>query len=347
MRSNLPVTQNEVKLTEQSLIVSKTDLKGRITYVNKDFLDISGFTEKELIGEPHNIVRHPDMPVEAFEDMWQTLKEGRPWTGYVKNRCKNGDYYWVLANATPIWENGAVSGYMSVRRKADAGAISEVEALYAKFRSGQQGNLKIRHGRAASGSGWIEKLSLGHRIAGLLVLLGAMVVAMAIVSLMALSKTNDATVSLYEQRFHSVRIIGRITQLMAENRMQIGMSGIGVHHDPTVEHADHTAYMVQVRKNMADITALWEEYQKAVVNEEHRQLAGEYEAMRGRFVGEGLKPAVEAIERGDNGVAWDLFQNKVNPLFIQAVAKADVLVAQRCRIPRTALVRRGCCRSSC
>ncbi len=325
MRSNLPVTQNEVKLTEQSLIVSKTDLKGRITYVNKDFLDISGFTEKELIGEPHNIVRHPDMPVEAFEDMWQTLKEGRPWTGYVKNRCKNGDYYWVLANATPIWENGAVSGYMSVRRKADAGAISEVEALYAKFRSGQQGNLKIRHGRAASGSGWIEKLSLGHRIAGLLVLLGAMVVAMAIVSLMALSKTNDATVSLYEQRFHSVRIIGRITQLMAENRMQIGMSGIGVHHDPTVEHADHTAYMVQVRKNMADITALWEEYQKAVVNEEHRQLAGEYEAMRGRFVGEGLKPAVEAIERGDNGVAWDLFQNKVNPLFIQAVAKADVL----------------------
>ena len=93
MRTNLPVTSNEVQLTDATLIVSKTDLKGRMTYINKDFIDISGFTEAELIGEPHNLVRHPDMPVEAFQDLWDTLKAGRPWTGYVKNRCKNGDYY--------------------------------------------------------------------------------------------------------------------------------------------------------------------------------------------------------------------------------------------------------------
>ena len=117
MRTNLPVSQKEVLLTEKTLIVSKTDIKGVITYINKDFLEISGFSAAELIGHPHNIVRHPDMPVEAFADLWRTLKENRPWTGLVKNRCKNGDFYWVLANAAPIMEGGQVTGYISVRRK--------------------------------------------------------------------------------------------------------------------------------------------------------------------------------------------------------------------------------------
>ena len=93
MRTNLPVTDREIVLTPETLIVSKTDLKGRLIYINRDFLEISGFTEAELIGEPHNVVRHPDMPSEAFEDLWRDLKAGRPWTGLVKNRCKNGDYY--------------------------------------------------------------------------------------------------------------------------------------------------------------------------------------------------------------------------------------------------------------
>ena len=97
MRTNLPVTGKELMLADDAMIVSKTNLKGQITYINKDFLDVSGFTEAELIGEPHNIVRHPDMPVQAYEDMWATLKAGRPWIGLVKNRCKNGDHYWVEA----------------------------------------------------------------------------------------------------------------------------------------------------------------------------------------------------------------------------------------------------------
>ena len=108
MKINMPVTDVEYVLTEHDSVVSKTDLKGMITYINEDFLRISGFTRQELIGAPHNIVRHPDMPPEAFEDMWQSLKADRPWTGMVKNRCKNGDYYWVLANATPIYENESI-----------------------------------------------------------------------------------------------------------------------------------------------------------------------------------------------------------------------------------------------
>ena len=89
MRTNLPITNQEYLLRDGMNIVSRTDLKGRITYINDDFIEASGFTEAELIGEPHNLVRHPDMPEEAFADLWNTLKAGRPWTGLVKNRCKN------------------------------------------------------------------------------------------------------------------------------------------------------------------------------------------------------------------------------------------------------------------
>jgi len=115
MKINMPITNVEHVLTETDSITTKTDLKGRITYANDGFIRISGFTQQDLIGASHNIVRHPDMPVEAFEDLWTSLKAERRWCGIVKNRCKNGDFYWVLANATPLYENNKLIGYMSVR----------------------------------------------------------------------------------------------------------------------------------------------------------------------------------------------------------------------------------------
>ncbi len=146
MRTNLPVTNNEVELSDQKSIVSKTDLKGRITYINPYFLEVSGFTEDELMGSAHNIVRHPDMPPEAFEDLWNSLKAGLPWTGMVKNRCKNGDYYWVVANVTPIIERGQPVGYMSVRSKATREQVAVTDAIYRRFRQGSARGLAIRDG---------------------------------------------------------------------------------------------------------------------------------------------------------------------------------------------------------
>ncbi|MCV2356227.1 methyl-accepting chemotaxis protein [Paucibacter sp. B2R-40] len=147
MRSNLPVTQQEYVLKEGMTIVSRTDLKGRITYINDAFIEASGFTEAELIGQPHNLVRHPDMPEEAFDDMWRVLKDGRPWTGLVKNRCKNGNFYWVLANATPVKEGSAVGGYMSVRTKPERDQVAAADALYRKFKAGQAQGWVIREGQ--------------------------------------------------------------------------------------------------------------------------------------------------------------------------------------------------------
>lgn len=160
MKINMPVTQREIELEDGDLIVSRTDLKGQIVYVNPDFIRISGFTEDELIGQSHNIVRHPDMPVEAFEDLWRDLKNGRPWSGVVKNRCKNGDHYWVEAHVTPVIENGSVTGYMSIRRKASIAKVKEAEAAYAQFRGGKAGGMQIANGRVRS-SGLVTRLATG------------------------------------------------------------------------------------------------------------------------------------------------------------------------------------------
>ncbi|MGZ3789019.1 MAG: methyl-accepting chemotaxis protein [Bacteriovorax sp.] len=146
MRTNLPVTKNERFLANGEYIVSKTNLKGQITYINRPFMEISGFTEEELIGQPHNILRHPDMPQEAFKDLWATLQSGKPWRGMVKNRCKDGDFYWVDASANPIWEGEKIVGYMSLRRKAERSQVEAAERLYSMFRQGQAAGLTIKEG---------------------------------------------------------------------------------------------------------------------------------------------------------------------------------------------------------
>ena len=134
MRENLPVTDNERTFAPGERLVSTTDRQGRITYCNDAFVEISGFTREEVLGQPHNIVRHPDMPPEAFEVMWTHLKAGQPWMGLVKNRAKNGDFYWVDAYVTPITEHGEIVGYESVRSRPAAEDVRRADALYRRVR---------------------------------------------------------------------------------------------------------------------------------------------------------------------------------------------------------------------
>jgi len=138
MKKNLPVTNNEIHLTQNDALLSTTELSGAISYCNDDFLKISGFTSDELIGKSHNIVRHPDMPPVAFADLWSTLKAGKSWSGMVKNRCANGDFYWVDAYATPIKNaEGKTVEYQSVRTKAKPEAIQRAENVYQALNEGK------------------------------------------------------------------------------------------------------------------------------------------------------------------------------------------------------------------
>jgi aerotaxis receptor len=133
LKKNLPITDNEAWFREADRIISTTNLKGIITSVNDTFIRISGFSRDELIGFNHNVVRHPDMPPLAFENLWNTVKAGKPWIGLVKNRCKNGDYYWVHAYVSPIYEDNQITGYQSVRYLPSREQIKRAEKLYAQI----------------------------------------------------------------------------------------------------------------------------------------------------------------------------------------------------------------------
>lgn len=214
MRTNLPVTQHEYIMRDDETIVSKTDLKGRITYANDDFIRISGYSEQELIGTAQNIVRHPDMPPEAFADFWQVIQSGRVWTGLVKNRCKNGDFYWVEATASPLVENGKVVGYTSIRVKPSRQQVQAAEQAYRSIRSGDSG-LVIRNGNAVPRSNglrlpklsslsiaWQFRLLLGLMAFVLLIMVAADLAGYTRFAMIA-SAVGMIVPSLYSQRMYA------------------------------------------------------------------------------------------------------------------------------------------------
>lgn len=178
MRINLPVVAQEHVLPAGAMLVSTTDPQGRILHCNAAFIHASGFSKDELLGQPHNLVRHPDMPEEAFRDMWETLGRGLPWTGLVKNRRKDGLFYWVRANVTPVIAGGRVTGYLSVRTQPSRQDIDAAESLYAVMREeARRGRLlhRVDAGRVWTDtpmSRLMRRFSLG--LAGRLALIAAL-----------------------------------------------------------------------------------------------------------------------------------------------------------------------------
>jgi PAS domain S-box-containing protein len=146
-----PPTQVEVFFDPQDFIVSKTDLKGRLTYANRHFCDIAGYAEKEVIGQPHAIIRHPDMPRAIFKFMWDTILQGREVFAYVKNMTKRGDHYWVLAHVTPSRDGGGqVIGFHSNRRVPDRLALEKIMPLYRELSGIESAHRNAKEGLGAS-----------------------------------------------------------------------------------------------------------------------------------------------------------------------------------------------------
>ena len=213
MKINMPVTQHELELNSTHQIVSKTDLKGRITFINRDFVEISGFTEEELIGQSHNIVRHPDMPPEAFQDLWSTVKSGKPWIGIVKNRCKNGDHYWVEAVVSPLKENGTVSGYISVRKKASRAQI-EGALNYHRY-------LKEHHswleGVMTKANNLRRNFSLKARIVSIFVAVAFTCLGLGVNGLYGIQYSNDRLSTVYNDRVVPLQQLKIVADMYAVN----------------------------------------------------------------------------------------------------------------------------------
>lgn len=321
MKINLPITHIEHVLRENDSIVTKTDLKGRITFANDSFIRISGFSAEELIGSSHNVVRHPDMPPEAFEDLWHSLQAGRRWCGLVKNRCKNGDFYWVQANVTPLHENDKLVGYMSVRTKPSAEQVAEAAEAYRKFREGQAGNLRIRNGKVVKETA-LSKLHVFKSIKARLILLVILMAALAAIlggmGLNGMKKADEGLLSVYQDRTVPMGQLAEIAAKLLDNRILIANS--------LLFPEEGQKNITQIKQNIADITKLWDAYMTTFLTPEEKRLADQFAHDRKRFVTEGLLPTLEYIQAGDTAAVEKNIKTAVRPLFVPAKEGLNALM---------------------
>jgi methyl-accepting chemotaxis protein len=334
MKINMPITNVEHALTETDSIVTKTDLKGVITYANEDFIQISGFTEQQLIGASHNIIRHPDMPTELFEDLWKSMKADRPWTGVVKNRCKNGDFYWVLANVTPYYEHDKLVGYMSVRSKPSQKQVAEAADGYQKFREGKAGHLKIQNGKIVKRTllgrfPSLENISIKARLLMVIAIMSVLLLAVGGMGLFGMGKASEGLRTVHNNRMLPSNQIFQVQKLLLTNRLRITASLF----NPTPELVRKN--LVEVEQNIATITKTWDTYIENAPSQDEKILADKVAADKNRFVMEGLQPAISALRSNDTVLASKLIEDKVNPLYelvgegIQKLLQLQISVARQ------------------
>jgi PAS domain S-box-containing protein len=319
MKNNQPVTQREIAFPPNTYLVSRTDLKGIITYANDAFVDISGFSREELIGSSHNIVRHPDMPQAAFADLWATVKQGLPWRGLVKNRCKNGDFYWVDAFVTPIKQDGRTIGYQSVRTPALANRRSVAEAAYRA--AGQTGSLP-RTGR--------RSLSLAARLWGSIAVILALMLLVGVVGLRSIGESNHSLEVLYQDKQLPSNLANKMMFLLADNRAQVMLA---LQHDPANPSAklhDHPLdlHIENTLKNRQEINATLDELKKHALNEQEQALFAKFSATRERYSSEGINVARRLLQEGKHQEANELLLLKINPLYAEMKRDGEALISE-------------------
>jgi len=319
MKINLPVTQREIPFPAGKILVSKTDLKGIITYASDAFVELSGYSREELIGKNHNLVRHPDMPPQAFAWLWDTVKTGHPWRGIVKNRSKSGDHYWVDAFVVPVRQDGATIGYMSVRSAPTRQQVSEAEALYQKL---NQTKAPIK-----AGGSFLGNLSVKARLLLIMGFMALLLAGGALVGVGGVFVTNNSLNAAYQEHLKPSLAVAKMVQLMGDNRAQIMLA---LQHNPDNPYAkmhDHpvSLHLDASLKNRELIEQARAEYLKHQLNAEEKALADAFFAARDAYSAEGTSPARAALQAGEYDQANVLLLTKMNPLYKEVMGKAEAL----------------------
>jgi PAS domain S-box-containing protein len=327
MRDNGPVTQRDRPVPENTFLVSRTDPRGVITYVNQAFIDLSGFSREELLGAPHNLVRHPDMPPGAFADLWATLQAGECWVGVVKNRCKNGDHYWVRAAVSAEQDpSGTVTGYVSVRVRPTPAEVTAAEAAYGKLRDGST-RIVVHHGRLSQ-RGLIPALvrrlaSLRMRIAlGFLALIAVLVVA-AGSALSGMRNTQQSLATLYADRLVCTGQINTINHLTRDNWKLL--------MDATQLDADVPAIVAHIAANRQAINDASDAYLGTDLTTEERALAEDLIAKRKAFLTQVIIPGCELASAGKRIALRTLLSPEANALREAVGVTCDQLFALQLR----------------
>ncbi|MGC2779324.1 MAG: methyl-accepting chemotaxis protein [Bradyrhizobium sp.] len=326
MRKNLPVTTTEYPITDETLIVSRTDLKGKLTYFNDQFVDAAGFTPDELMGQPHNIIRHPDMPPAAFANLWDTLKAGKPWAGAVKNRRKNGDFYWVQASASPIRENGEVTGYTSIRTKLPAEQRTEAEKVYALLNQNKAQGYAISAGVIRRRSVF-DRLSfftgtLKARLITLVALLGVFMLIIGVAGILSTHAGNVGMRSMYEDRTIPLSQLFEINDRTLQNMSSQQAAAANGKAGKSIDGIGAV-----VDENSARITKLWADYMASYLTPEEKVVADAFAIRRKAYLEEGIRPALALLQQHKFDEASQHIATKGHDLFVEGKKELDKLVA--------------------
>ena len=291
MRNNGTATGRNREVPADTYLTSRTDAKGVITYVNHAFVAISGFTREQLLGQPHNLVRHPDMPPAAFADLWATLQSGKGWVGIVKNRCANGDHYWVRASVSPeLGPDGTLAGYISVRVRPSAKEIDAAESAYAKIAAGNRGLMVVagcvrrRGALAAVGRGLTH---IRAQMALAFIVLIALIGATAWSGFDGMDGGDEAIKDLYENRLVCAIQIGTVGRMMRENWGIISSVALG---------ADPTEALAKMAANRDHISNTLDAYMSTYLTPEEKTLADQLLTKRKEFLIKVVTPALDSIK---------------------------------------------------
>jgi methyl-accepting chemotaxis protein len=278
------------------------------------------------MGQPHNIVRHPDMPAAAFQNLWETIQAGKPWSGVVKNRRKNGDFYWVQASATAIWENGQIAGYMSVRTKLAAADREEAERVYALMNQGQAQGYRVDDGIIRKAS-WRDLFapctrSLRARLTTLNAVMALFAIVIGAAGMLATSSANSRMQSIYEDRTVPLEQLAEINDRMLDNAMALRGAFMRFHTgEPQRDIAP------RVTANSERIAKVFDEYMATYLTPEEKVTAQSFAAKRKAYVTEAIQPGLALAKEAKYEELGKLLTNKWRTLYDAAKSDLDKLVA--------------------
>ncbi|MFG6668588.1 methyl-accepting chemotaxis protein [Halomonas sp. HNIBRBA4712] len=336
MRNNQPVTQREYVLDDETVLISRSDLDGNVTYASAAFVKVSGYSRDELMGSPHNMIRHPDMPEAAFKDFWHTIKAGNTWQGLVKNRRKNGDHYWVNATVAALRDGDRIVGYTSVRRKAEPDAIALAERIYAELREkGASRGYRVRQGaikrKGALGLiGRVQFGSLRARLTGM-VLVALLFLGLAgALGVVGLINAGERLATLDAAGLQSIADLQGIERRVGQSVELV---------EPAVRNprgADLAAIGATAEGYVSDIQTQWQRYVDVEGESARGGTAAAFDATLGQW-SSALDQALTALAAGNGFAAYEAFNDGVVPATATLREQSSQLVEQE-RLQAQALV---------
>lgn len=318
------MAQATFELADDDVLISRSDRQGRVTYINQKFVDISGYSLSDVMGEPHSLFRAPDMPAHVFENMWQSIELGKTWQGVLKNRCKNGDSYWVQTTVAPLLDGGHVVGYTAIRRKAPEKAVVRAAHIYGAIQRGKARGFKLHHGalRRKGLLGWAQRFSfrtMQAKLIGMVVTSIALLLVAGAAGVYGLTSSSERLRTLNQTGLEGIAVLQQLEQRTGQLLQTL---------EPAVRNprrVDSTLLGEQVTRLSEEMNQTWQAF-----SQQRSQTSGFQEGLAAHLATflEGADAAYIAIRDGNGFAAFEAFNNIVQPTSESISATINLLVDQ-------------------